>query len=67
MIVFLNTREVFMYRNRNIERLTHIYYYILKQGESNGKLPLRTCPGCSVSEPYWSPDWFWFLPNQPKG
>jgi hypothetical protein len=26
-------------------------------GESNGKLPLRTCPGCSVPEPYRSPDW----------
>jgi len=25
-------------------------------GESNGKLPLRPCPGCSVSEPYQSPD-----------
>jgi len=23
-------------------------------GESNGKLPPRTCPGCSVSEPYRS-------------
>jgi len=28
----------------------------LNAGESNGKLPLRTCPGCSVSEPYQSPD-----------
>jgi len=26
-------------------------------GESNGKLPLRTCPGCSIPEPYQSPDW----------
>ena len=26
-------------------------------GESNGQLPLRTCPGCSVPEPYRSPDW----------
>jgi len=25
-------------------------------GESNGKVPLRTCPGCSVPEPYQSPD-----------
>jgi len=24
----------------------------LNAGESNGKLPLRTCPGCSVPEPY---------------
>ena len=29
----------------------------LKAGESNGNLPLRTCPGCSVPGPYWSPDW----------
>ena len=28
----------------------------LKAGESNGKLP-RTCPGCSVPEPYRSHDW----------
>ena len=26
-------------------------------GESNGNLPLRICPGCSVPEPYRSPDW----------
>ena len=28
-----------------------------KGGESNGNLPLRICPGCSVPEPYRSPDW----------
>jgi hypothetical protein len=28
----------------------------LNAGESNGKLPLRICPGCSVLEPYHSPD-----------
>jgi hypothetical protein len=28
-----------------------------KAGESNGKLPLRTCLECSVPEPYRSPDW----------
>ena len=28
----------------------------LNAGESNDKLPLRTCPGCSVPEPYQSPD-----------
>jgi len=28
----------------------------LNAGESNGKLPLRTCPGCSVPEQYHSPD-----------
>ena len=31
----------------------HVFYL----GESNGKLPLRTCPGCSVPEPYRSSDW----------
>jgi hypothetical protein len=30
---------------------------LLNAGESNGKLPLRTCQECSVSEPYRSPDW----------
>ena len=29
----------------------------LRAGESNGKLPPRTCPGCSVPEPYRSYDW----------
>ena len=29
----------------------------LKAEESNGKLPPRTCPGCSVPEPYRSHDW----------
>ena len=29
----------------------------LKVGESNGKLPPRTCPGCSVPEPHRSHDW----------
>ena len=29
----------------------------LKAGESNGKLPTRTYPGCSVPEPYRSHDW----------
>jgi len=31
------------------------YYNLL--GESNGNLPLRICPGCSVPGPYRSPDW----------
>jgi hypothetical protein len=34
-----------------------MYVHISYLGESNGKLPLRTCPGCSVPEPYRSPDW----------
>jgi len=29
----------------------------LKAGESNSKLPPRTCPGCSVPESYRSHDW----------
>jgi hypothetical protein len=29
----------------------------LNAGENNGKLPVRICPGCSVPEPYQSPDW----------
>ena len=29
----------------------------VKAGESNGKLPPRTCPRCSVPEPYRSHDW----------
>jgi len=28
-----------------------------KGGESNGKLSPKTCPGCSVPEPYRSYDW----------
>jgi len=30
--------------------------YYMSPGESNGNLPLRICPGCSVPEPYRSPD-----------
>ena len=30
---------------------------IIEMGESNGKLPPRTCPGCSVPEPHRSHDW----------
>jgi hypothetical protein len=29
----------------------------LNAGESNGKLPLRICPGCSVLEPHQSLDY----------
>ena len=35
----------------------------LKAGESNGKLPPKTCPGCSVPEPDRSQDWS--LPTRP--
>jgi hypothetical protein len=42
--------------------LSYIEFNIISQiflhiGERNGKLPLRTCPGCIVPEPYRSPDW----------
>ena len=34
-----------------------IIIIITTMGDSNGKLPPRTCPGCSVPEPYRSHDW----------
>ena len=34
-----------------------IYLGYTDMGKSNGNLPLRICPGCSVPEPYRSPDW----------
>ena len=34
-----------------------LFYFNPFKGESNGKLPPRTCPGCSVPEPYRSHDW----------
>jgi len=37
--------------------LYYLLLYIPKEGESNGKLPPRTCPGCSVPEPRRSHDW----------
>ena len=36
-------------------------------GESNGNLPLRNCPECSVPEPYRSPDWALVLPKPAFG
>ena len=38
-----------------------------QSGESNGKLPIRTCPECSVPEPYRSPDWALVLPKLAQG
>ena len=32
------------------------WQHLKKAGESNGKLPVRTCPECSVPEPYQSPE-----------
>ena len=40
----------------NIPPITIINRIYETLGESNGKLPLRTCPVCSVPEPYQSPD-----------
>jgi len=39
------------------ESLTLLLLVICVFGESNGKLPLRSCPGCSVPELYQSTDW----------
>jgi len=54
-VAFLGFREL-----KQIEKHAHsihiITYAYNDGGESNGKLPLRTCPGCSVPEPYQSPD-----------
>jgi hypothetical protein len=38
-----------------------------KAGESNGNLPLRTCPECSVPEPYRSPDRTFFPAKPAQG
>jgi len=44
---------------KQFSHYTQIYFSSVHifLGESNGKLPLRTCTGCSVQEPYQSPDW----------
>ena len=38
------------------EEIDNVNFGQYNLGESNGKLPLRTCPGCSIPEPYQSPD-----------
>ena len=52
-----NNKRTFMFPYRASPGTSVLYLIYPKQGESNGKLPLRTCPGCSVPEPYQSPDW----------
>jgi hypothetical protein len=47
-----NTQNMY---NKNIN--ITIIIHKCNEGESNGNLLLRTCPGCSVPEPYRSPDW----------
>jgi hypothetical protein len=32
------------------------WHYVANAWESNDKLPLRICPGCSIPELYQSPD-----------
>ena len=52
----MNHTDVFSKKHSAVSKQysSLIYMYM---GESNGKLPLRTCPGCSVPEPYRSLDW----------
>jgi hypothetical protein len=52
------------HKKMNLSYATNMTYllflinmHIVVRGESNAKLPLRTCPECSVPEPYRSPDW----------
>jgi hypothetical protein len=40
-----------------VMKLVNLILMILIAGESNGKLSPRTCPGCSVPEPYRSHEW----------
>ena len=53
-------RELYLYLTKVMFMLKHsvkLRRYINLAGESNGKLPPRTCPGCSVPEPHRSRDW----------
>ena len=45
--------------------LRNFQFTIILPGESSGKLPPRTCPGCSVPEPYQSHDWA-LVPANPR-
>ena len=59
--------HVYIYIRFNMYIYIYTYIYTCKYtyvGESNGNLPLRTCPGCSVPEPYRSPDWV-LVPAKP--
>ena len=46
-------QTAFGYHTNGIKLISGIF----PEGESNGNLPPRTCPGCSVPEPYRSHDW----------
>ena len=46
--------------NRRKNQIDVYFIFLLidsTSGESNGKLPPRTCPGCSVPDPHRSHDW----------
>ena len=51
---FFRLQECFVKNNRETALICDM---IISSGESNGNLPLRICPGCSVPGPYRSPDW----------
>ena len=52
------TKVIFMLKHSvKLRRYIYIYTVYIHKGESNGKLPPRTCPGFSVPEPYQSHDW----------
>jgi len=58
-IILFTERTVFeviaVKYNTNVQPSKRLYFGVLALlGESNGKLSLRTCPGCSVPEPYRS-------------
>jgi hypothetical protein len=53
----LSDKIKILHFDTGVQALQKFSSYRFIVGESNGKLPLRTCPGCSVPEPYRSPDW----------
>ena len=56
--IFFSMEQNHYSENSILRSLTlHFPLIYAIRGESNGKLPPRTCPGCSVPEPYRSHDW----------
>ena len=53
----VNSRLIFLGVNLYKQKITATLFLLRYLGENNGNLPLRICPGCSVPEPYRSPDW----------
>jgi len=56
LVGFIIKKFVKMQGHMNVKYIKNCLPLMYQPGESNGKLPLITCPGCSVSEPYQSPD-----------